>query len=91
MATTITECVGRQAAIDAIFETMGCTEDELRTLDRHCALDRHCVSAWKNGYAHGLLNAIFIIRGMDTMATVFRYDTDQDSLWPGSERTGDTN
>ena len=68
MTTTITECIGRQAAIDAILETTGCTEDELR------ALDRHCVSEWKNGVAHGLLNAIFIIRGMDTTATVFRYD-----------------
>lgn len=85
MATTITECVGRQAAIDAILETTGYTEDELR------ALDRHCVSEWKNGVAHGLLNAIFIIRSMETTATVFRYDTDQDSLWPDSERTGDTN
>ena len=68
MVTTITECIGRQAAIDAILEAMGCTEDELR------ALDRHCISWWKNGYAHGLLNAIFIIRGMDTTATVVRYD-----------------
>ena len=68
MTATITECIERQAAIDAILASTDYTEDELRTIDRQFATE------WKCGVIHGLLAAIDVIRGMDTTATVLRYD-----------------